>query len=274
MLPPFLKSSYKTYKDDTNAVASWLALTAKECGYPVDLLSTAKEPDSRATQAGGGRLKGKARKAAKDAAQNEPGQSTSSASPKSPRYIIKIKEFITLAEYVSSYEKPPVRVPHVLTRTLSRAISLRKKHGSLKQDAAVSSTHSDEQHGYFLGILERVMEILKPRMPSSLINDTLARPESDISSQTQDQEDAGGLGNMFDGMDIEEPSQAFLDAPDIKPEVKREPRDEPTFEAESDANMEEEYMALHCLFQDIKHIRSWVKQLWKNYKAPIWWPYP
>ena len=266
MLPPFLKSSYKTYKDDTNAVASWLALTAKQCGYPVDLLSTAKGPDSRATQATSGRLKGKARKAAKDAAQNEPAQATSSASAKSPRYIIKIKEFITLAEYVSAHEKPPVRVPHGLTKTLHRAISLRKKHGELKQDASVSTTHSDEKHGYFLGVLERVMEILKPRMPSSLADDTLTWPESDVGSQTQDQEDAGGLGNMFNGMDIEEPSPAFLDAPDIKREAKKDSRDEPTFEAESAASEEEECMALHCLFQDIKQIRWWVKQLWRNYE--------
>lgn len=266
MLPPFLKSSYKTYKEDTNAVASWLALTAKQCGYPVDLLSTAKEPDSRATQASSGRLKGKARKAAKDAAQKEPGRSTSSASAKPPRYIIKIKEFVTLAEYVSSQEIPPVRVPHVLARTLHRAISLRKKHGELKQDAAVSSSHSDDTHGHFLGVLERVMEILKRRMPSSLIDDTLTRPASDVSSQSQDQGDAGGLGNMFGGMDIEEPSQAFLDAPDIRREAKKDPRDGPTFEVESDASEEEEFMALHCLFQDIKQIRSWVKQLWRNYK--------
>jgi hypothetical protein len=34
----FLKSSYKQYKEDTDAVATWLATTAKKCGYAVDLL--------------------------------------------------------------------------------------------------------------------------------------------------------------------------------------------------------------------------------------------
>lgn len=270
MLPPFLKSSYKTYKDDTNAVASWLATTARQCGYLVDLVSTA---DSSTVTQATGRLKGKARKEAKKALQSEPGQSTSngsaSASARSPRHIIKIKDFTTLAEVISSYKKPPVRVPHFLTTRLLRAINLRKQHAVEKQDTGELLPGSGESHGYFLGILERVMEILKPRMSSSLIDDPLTRPESDLRSRTQDQEDAEGLRNMFDGLDVDEPSQTFLDAPDIKPEVKKEFMDGPTFEAESVSSMEEEYLALHCLFQDISHIRSLVKQLWQNYKEGL-----
>ncbi|KAK8177434.1 hypothetical protein IWX90DRAFT_510218 [Phyllosticta citrichinensis] len=34
----FLKSSYQQYKEDTNTVASWLAITARSYGYPQDLL--------------------------------------------------------------------------------------------------------------------------------------------------------------------------------------------------------------------------------------------
>jgi hypothetical protein len=39
MLPSFLKRTYAIYKEDTVSVASWLASTARRCGYSLDLLS-------------------------------------------------------------------------------------------------------------------------------------------------------------------------------------------------------------------------------------------
>jgi hypothetical protein len=61
--PSFFHTSYK---DDTNHVASWLATTTKRCGYPSDLLtSIAAKKDVQTAS----KLKGRARKLARDAAK-------------------------------------------------------------------------------------------------------------------------------------------------------------------------------------------------------------
>lgn len=63
MLPDFLRSDYKTYKADTDAIATWLALTAKRCGYAPDLLESGGDNPTATSK----RLKGKARKQTKEA---------------------------------------------------------------------------------------------------------------------------------------------------------------------------------------------------------------
>jgi hypothetical protein len=62
MLPESLLGSISKYKADTDAVAAWLAATARVCGYKCNLevLDDAKPPGVAS-----GRLKGKARKEAK-----------------------------------------------------------------------------------------------------------------------------------------------------------------------------------------------------------------
>ena len=92
MLSNYFTSSYLQYKQDTNAVAAWLATTAKKCGYAEDLLTKNAEGGQQQKQPAG-RLKGKAgkleREAAKDATTCGPSKS------KVPTYVIAIKDFIS-----------------------------------------------------------------------------------------------------------------------------------------------------------------------------------
>jgi hypothetical protein len=61
MLPNFLESTYKKYKDDTSLFVKWLCETGSKCGYAIGTVKTAmQEPSAKAP-----RLKGKARKQAK-----------------------------------------------------------------------------------------------------------------------------------------------------------------------------------------------------------------
>jgi hypothetical protein len=59
MLPAFLESTYRRYKNDTSVFVKWLYETGSKCGYVV---STAKDE----TPVKAARLKGKARKKAKE----------------------------------------------------------------------------------------------------------------------------------------------------------------------------------------------------------------
>lgn len=115
---PSLKGIYQQYKADTDLVAEWLAVTAKTHGYAATDTPVAKPA------AVGGRPKGKARKAAKNQASKQPKTSTSvgddGSDSKKPTYLIKIKEFEPLAQFVSKVDQ--LKVPNYFSIALERVI--------------------------------------------------------------------------------------------------------------------------------------------------------
>lgn len=269
MLPDIIQSTYKTYKQDTNAIATWLATKAKQCGYSADLLDRVTSATSSQAAPSSTRLKGKARKQAKNggtkAQVSTPSTSASPDETKPPVYTIRVKEFITLANFIVGFKKQTVQVPEALAKALDRAILLRKQYSS----GAGGSIESDERHAYFLGVLEKTREILKPRMPSGMINDRLTKtePSADEASENQnpDADPNEQIRNIFESLELEEPSQEFLDAPDIKP-IERTTSTQPRYEVEAVQTVEEEYIAAHCLFEDVRHIRRFLCQLWTTYQ--------
>ncbi|MCJ1470221.1 hypothetical protein MMC07_008866 [Pseudocyphellaria aurata] len=279
MLSDFLKSSLKIYKDDTDSVANWLAVTAKQCGYSSDLLDRTDQSSSLSSNAtpsqSSTRLKGKARKKAKEAAAaqgNQSGASQSQTAGKPPAkasYIIKVKDFIPLAEFIAGSSNPVVKVPAYLVGVLNRAIELRGQHNAQSRegndpDDASKRAVADETHSYFMAILERTREILKPRMPPGMIGDVLCAPSLEL----------GGLGekataqtrNMFDKLDIQEPSQEFLDTPDVTPAPTPISSNEHRYTAETLHSPEEQYLAAQCLFQDVRQTRGFLRRLWTMYR--------
>jgi hypothetical protein len=139
MLPPVLINSYQRYKEDTDSIAGWLASTAKANGYPQDLLFAEPVHDVKATS--GGRLKGKARQQAKNAA--------TSVAPTKTTHIIQIKDFIPLAEYVAGKS---VTVPRSFDKTIQRVIAARSGFGvQLEEHGQVLSETSASKHDHFVG---------------------------------------------------------------------------------------------------------------------------
>ncbi|KAK8179069.1 hypothetical protein BC567DRAFT_285089 [Phyllosticta citribraziliensis] len=249
-LSNFLTSSYQQYKEDTNTVASWLATTARSCGYPEDLLlhrntANAQKSGTQTT----GRLKGKARKEAKQAA-SAAGAAANGASRR-PAYVIAIKDFISLADFIAAKTNPRVKVPSYFAKTLDRAISTRKKHGTVAA-AQAASEHSKENHSFFVGILERVQEVLAPILP----------PESTTEERKTADRPVDRIFNSFEALNVEEPSQEFLNAPDVVfPE-----RPLPDFEAEQLDDIYERATLLSLLLDDMLVIRQVVNNLWVGYK--------
>ncbi|KAF5701091.1 hypothetical protein FMUND_14054 [Fusarium mundagurra] len=229
MLPTPLQGTYQQYKADTDSVAAWLASTAKACGYPADLLtSTSAQP----SQPKGG---------APSAAPVEPTR---------PKYIIAIKDFIPLAEYIFASTKPLISVPKSLAETIDRVIYMRSRFGAqLEEHGAEVNDKSDEKHNYFIGVLESVRSVLRPRMPT----DT---PSYDSIEE---------LTNRFSGLNVYEPSQDFLDAPDIvRPQKAQD--DENLYEAEPQNTLEDAMIAYAVMLDDLTYIRSHIKSIWANYK--------
>ena len=274
MLPRLLQSSYQTYKEDTDFIAKWLAVKAKQCGYPADLLSPPDPPTSAPQAAGPSqRLKGAKRKKAKRAAQ---GSSASSKDPRSPadtpRYTIKVKDFTALAECIAQFTEPVVKVPLALAKALNRAIELRRQHnewsrGPAASELSIEVEDSNKSHSYFLGILESTRKILQDLMPSEMHSNLLPQSSSKATSQVESGTSSDAqISNIFENLDIQEPSQEFLDAPDVERATSTDAVEEPIYEAEKLCSIEEQYTATHCLFQDVKNLRFFLRQLWTCYR--------
>ncbi|OAA72025.1 hypothetical protein LEL_09260 [Akanthomyces lecanii RCEF 1005] len=186
MLPNVLISTYLEYKKDTDAIASWLASTAKAAGFnPGDLSGPPSQPSK-----------------AEDASKER-------------RYILE----------------KVIPVPMSFQSTLDRAIAARASFGTKL-----------EQHG------------------SSVDAELMAPPDGDESSVQDDT-----LPNLFAGLAVHEPSEAFLSAPDIQRPAKPE-ADPVDYAAEIPPSFEDAIFALWVLMDDMNKARANVRSIWSSFK--------
>ncbi|KAG8162515.1 hypothetical protein KVR01_008280 [Diaporthe batatas] len=255
MLPPSLVSVYHQYKEDTNALAAWLASTAKSRGYGAPKATpsytiTTTTAGSQTSK----RLKGKARKDAKAAFQQA---HVSSAESSGPEYVITINDFVPLAKFIAGCKKPAISVPRSFTNTLNRVIAMRsgfsKKLAKIRDHTDASN---DSSHAYFVGILEEVHEVLKPRVRPSTPNPPI------FSSST---DPVGEVGGKFAGLSVEDPSEAFLNAPDIERPTPAE-NDKATYKAEPQQELAEIMFAYDLLLKDLNQIRIRIASILIKYK--------
>jgi hypothetical protein len=116
---------------------------------------------------------------------------------------------------------------------------------------------SDHQHAFFIGVLQNVREILTPRYSTSYI------PPKQVPSSMND------IVNMFEHLDVEEPSGSFQQVPDAVT-ARPDPVDaESTFKAETLASQEEDFFAFYLLLSDFNKIRTEVKRTWEGYKQGL-----
>lgn len=213
MLPEFLAGSYKRYKQDTALFTTWLAQAASSVGYNPNGTkhSPSQQPESVAAEPAhsaapkGARLKGKARKAAKDAAAKvkEPNVGTSeSQAPSTVKYTITTGELLRQAQAVAqSSRKFNVKMPATLRAVVERAVRARQRCSEWFQKSGVRNQYADKQHTYFISILERSLKILEPCVQSET-----AGPEQ----QTQNEPllESSNVNNRFSSLKLEETPEA------------------------------------------------------------------
>ncbi|KAL8382985.1 hypothetical protein RB595_006654 [Gaeumannomyces hyphopodioides] len=253
MLPSALVSTYQQYKLDTDSVAAWLASTAKSLGYPSDLLDSSGAAASTSnSRASGGRLKGKARSKAKKKTTAAGASSSAAPTPNGPKYIISVRSFASLAEYIAEKTAP---VPEAFRAVIDRVIAARSKFGGQLQDHGKAiNKGSDAKHQHFVDVLGKVRSVLAPFMPAV----------QDEGGQSE----AAGLANRFAGLAVYEPSQEFLDLPDV---VRPAPaqNDNSTYVAQSDSSFEEAIFALDVLINDLGLVRDHIRWIWSNHKKGL-----
>ncbi|KAI0903890.1 hypothetical protein F4823DRAFT_629042 [Ustulina deusta] len=241
-----LSSTYQRYKQDTDSVAAWLASTAKSLGFSADSPSATASALSSRKPAGGGCHKGKAR------AHTKKHGAARKQSPLSvvPKHVINIKDFVLLAEFVA---EKATSVPDTVRTTIDRVIAVRSGFGArLEKQGKPLCEVSDAKHQYFIGVLEKVREVLTPLMPVP-------------DNTTQDTSADENLKNRFAALAVYEPSQEFLDAPAMERPVKTGD-DNVVYEAETETSLEHAIFALTSVINDMNRVRAHVRWIWSNYK--------
>ncbi|CAH0028290.1 unnamed protein product [Clonostachys rhizophaga] len=255
MLPPALKSIYQQYKGDTDAVATWLATTAKANGYVQGMGSAAS---------GGGRLKGKARKQAKQAAQ--PPQdfgATISSKPaaQAKKYALKISDFEPMATFLSRINS--IKVPDYFAVAIERVVWVRKNFANgLSGSGSTADTASDERHLHFANVLERVRDLLRPQMEAGVFNEE----ELDKArTARQGQNTHGPFTNYYSILGVYEPSEHFeeIAPPKTTPTASTQP--EVQYTVEQDNSYEEASFLFTMLSVEYAELRSALEGLWKEW---------
>jgi hypothetical protein len=269
------RSSYQQYKSDSDTVATWLANTAKQNGYPKDLLDSHKPQPAAPPKPG--RLKGRARKlahAASEARQareqnSEPASTQEISQP--PRYLIAVKDFINLSEWIAGSTKPRIKVPATFIAVLDRAIVTRKEHHRLwqsKDDSSESDSRfqnsAEDTHLYFIGVLEKVREILTPlKCPQD--------PEKINTAPSQEVSDASNhlshFTNQFDALEVEEPSEGFASAESASGEQKTAETPKLQYGVDTFSIKGESHYAFTLILGDLDDMRQYLQFVWTGYRT-------
>ncbi|KAG6361302.1 hypothetical protein INS49_009527 [Diaporthe citri] len=254
MLPESLKSAFQLYKRDTNAIATWLANTANNNGYPVH--TNGKEPR--------GRLKGKARKEATAAtlANEEVG-----SGEKKQAYLLPLRDFVPLATFIATL-KPQVHIPLFMSVTIDRVIEVRRTVSRImgtKDDN--TDEESDASHLHFVGVLEQVRDILKQQIDALDISSLQLGPTDTGSkagsSPTEGNDEKSASRNPFHILNLYETTEQIPDSVEAA-----SPSDMIVeYEPESRDKYDEACLAFMSLLKDVLHQRKKVRELWYNYRV-------
>lgn len=181
------------------------------------------------------------------------------STPPKKKYILAIKDFVPLAQHIYSKAKGPIEKSSDFAATLDRAISLRKDHFEFYDENSKDdiSSAANKTHGYFIGILEGVRETLQ----SKLRYEDRAREAKMPNNSVE-------LSNMFAGLDVEEPSEEFLNGlpPSRAAETVSSPETD-EYEVEQSDDIYEVLLARHAFMTDMNRFRDFVRETWCLYKT-------
>ncbi|KAJ4244163.1 hypothetical protein NW764_016578 [Fusarium oxysporum] len=277
-------SIYQKYKRDTDIVASWLATTAKQHGYTASLAAppTAGAVANKSAAPSSGRLKGKARKEAKQQQQQHVAPSGIDAKdapdpPPKPKYVLAIRDFVPLAEFIARKltTTTPMEanngagIPLFFSTALERAIRVRKMFSMHLSEANKHlSVRANTAHAYFVSVLEKVRYILFKVEGGSGVAFNMAskkgatnaiRDNSVVEAKIRD-------FSLFQMLQVYEPSENFSDSSDVVLPAPSSPIDL-EYTIENDESEAECIFAFTALLKDLIKLRKEVSNLWNEYHS-------
>jgi hypothetical protein len=122
---------------------------------------------------------------------------------------------------------------------------------------------SDSRHAFFVSVLEQVRDSIKPSLSADAfdlasVHKAVPKPDANDTRNTP-------LRNLFEVLDVYEPSADFLAAPNATPPPQPSEL-EATVEVPDD-DIIEAYFATTSLMDDLSRLRAEVKKLWSRHHA-------
>lgn len=233
--------TYRRYKKGTQSFVQWLAQTARSTGT-VDKLFIPEKSAGVPRAATGGRLKGKARKEAKDLAVRTP-----------TTIVISVNQFCTLAKAIATSKKITTISPAVF-QALRAVIGQRKECAQWylgNQDQIDSATQdANSQHQYFIEILQEVCSILEPKKQK-------LRPVAPTTTPK-----AKKVDTQFAHLAVED----TIKTDDVEiPESLCTPTTKDAVHYQSEISDADDSFALFCLLGDMRALRFFVKETWREF---------
>lgn len=250
-------TTYKQYKEDTESIAGWLAQNAVRCGYRVtDVLPPTAT-----------RLKGKARKQARDAVKAKAKANSGQPAKDKPQYTINVSDFTLMAGAIASF-KPAVTIPTALDNLFSRAIGARQLFSDWYGQHAQDEHESNQRHSHFTNVLSNTWEILRPfeQARTSKARASKARghrPQPDPQPGQTDKPSVH-LANRFSGLHVETSSEQDT-AAEVAAEATAQPDESdyvlenvvPVAIIKSEEDIEDDFfLAIHSFFLDLQDLRD------------------
>ncbi|KAF2498189.1 hypothetical protein BU16DRAFT_615270 [Lophium mytilinum] len=254
-------TSYERYKADTNLFTTWLGTTAKTCGWKPSskLTATTNTPTTEKEAAKGPRLKGKARKLAKEEAQGS-SASMNKVAPKESRpiqkYIITTEELLEQVDVVSTSRSS--MMPDAIRKALSGAIKARQRCAAWFEKTNSATRESLDGHQYFIGVLQRALNKLGVTTP-------LPKSVPGLDAANEGEEDLTFMLNAFEALEVEDITEEET-LKSLQSEAANESKTlNDSYEVKVDDNAEIAFK-IFSLFEDIHRIRTELRQVWTQFR--------
>ncbi|WKT54174.1 hypothetical protein QSH57_004758 [Fusarium oxysporum f. sp. vasinfectum] len=277
-------SIYQQYKRDTDIVASWLASTAKKHGYTTSLAAppTAGAAANKSAAPSSGRLKGKARKEAKQQQKQhvEPSGIDAKDAPDplpKPKYVLAIRDFVPLAEFIACKltTTTPIEanngagIPLFFRTALERAIRVRKMFSMhLSETNKQLSVRANTAHAYFVSVLEKVRYVLFKVEGGSGVAFNMASEKGATNAIHDNSVVEAKIRDfsLFQVLQVYEPSETFSDSPGVVLPAPSSPIDL-EYTVENEESETECIFAFTTLLKDFIKLRQEVSNLWNEYRS-------
>lgn len=254
MLLGNLFNTYKQYKDDTRKITEWLAVTSRLCGYD----PTAADPVVKPAK-----LKGRARKLARDAAANATAKSNASAGG---TYTVRTWEYVPMAESIAKSPHTKVALPVSILKTFKRCISARSETSKwyeidpdIEEQATKEMKESNASHGYFTEILKKSLQVLLP-LPQLV---ELDQKGFDVTKLDKSKADTGAA-NQFAHLEVQDIDDAEYEALADAAVTAKAATKAKFVPPELDV-WSEWHFGLQCFMEDLDILQEKLKCLWEGY---------
>lgn len=144
-----------------------------------------------------------------------------------------------------------VAIPPYFAKALDRVILVRKSFAEkLTLHGIKVNIQSEKSHSYFVEVLEKVRQALKPLWKDT---GTKAKPASESSGAL--------FHNLFSTLEVYQTSEKFDNAPDVPPP----PPSQTKYVAEPSNSIADIVFAVTALLDDYGQLRNEINELWVDY---------